>query len=122
MRELVEKEKELLAQLEEAKASDGVEVEAKGKGGKGGGKAAKTPEEIQDEIVKLIAADTSGWILQDFPRNINQAKQLEAMFQGFELLTDAQKPQELLNFETWTKFSDPVSMSTDGFTGEISAQ
>ena len=71
MRELVEKEKELLQQLEEAKGNDGAEVEVKGKGGKGAAKASKSPEEIQEEISKLIAADTSGWILQDFPRNIN---------------------------------------------------
>ena len=69
MRELVEKEKELLVQLEEAKASEGQEVDPKAKGK--GAKATKTPEEIEAEIVQLIAADTSGWILQDFPRNIN---------------------------------------------------
>lgn len=73
LRDLFEKEKELLVQLEEAKANDGAEVDPKAKGGKGA-KAAKSPEEIQDEITKLIAADTSGWILIDFPRNINQAK------------------------------------------------
>jgi hypothetical protein len=70
LRDLVEKEKELLVQLEEAKANDGAEVDPKAKGGKGA-KATKSPEEIQEEIVKLIAADTSGWILIDFPRNIN---------------------------------------------------
>lgn len=70
LRDLVEKEKELLVQLEEAKANDGAEVDPKAKGGKGA-KATKSPEEIQEEITKLIAADTSGWILIDFPRNIN---------------------------------------------------
>ena len=73
LRDLVEKEKELLIQLEESKANDGAEADPKAKGGKGA-KATKSPEEIQEEITKLIAASTNGWILLDFPRNINQAK------------------------------------------------
>jgi hypothetical protein len=58
----------------------------------------------------------------DFPRNINQAKELEALFQGYELLTDGVKSQKLLNCEAWTKFTDPQSMTTEGYTGEIVAQ
>jgi len=49
LRDLFEKEKELLVQLEEAKANDGAEVDPKAKGGKGA-KATKSPEEIQGEI------------------------------------------------------------------------
>lgn len=119
MRDLVEKEKELLQQLEDAKANEGAEVDPKAKGKP---KATKSPEEIQEEITKLVAADNSGWILMDFPRNINQAKELEALFQGYELLTDGVKSQKLLNFEAWTKFTDPQSMTTEGYTGEIVAQ
>jgi len=32
------------------------------------------------------------------------------------------KSQKLLNFEAWTKFSDPFSMTSEGYIGEIVAQ
>lgn len=67
MREKLEKEKELLDQLEEAKANEQADPDPK----KGKGKAAKTPGEVQDEIDALLKAEWDGWLLVDFPRNLN---------------------------------------------------
>jgi hypothetical protein len=47
LRDLVEKEKVLLAELEEAKNNEGAEVDPKAKGKP---KASKSPEEIQAEM------------------------------------------------------------------------
>jgi len=41
-----------------------------------------------------MALEKNGWILLDFPRNLNQAKLLENMFTGFELNTDLPKSKE----------------------------
>ena len=72
MRERIDKEKDLLEQLEEAKGNEATEADAKGgKGGKGGKGAAKSPMEIEDEIENLLRVEASGWILLDFPRNLN---------------------------------------------------
>mmetsp|Transcript_21955 Transcript_21955/g.34103 ORF Transcript_21955/g.34103 Transcript_21955/m.34103 type:complete len:399 (+) Transcript_21955:2478-3674(+) len=119
MRENIEKEKELLEQLEDARANDGGDADPKGKGK---GKATKSPQEIQQEIDDLKALEVNGWILIDFPRNLNQSKLLEHEFTGFELNTDSQKPNEVANFETWTKFTDPTTTTSVGYEGDISAQ
>ena len=65
MRATIDKEVELLEQLEEAK-NEAADADPKKKG-----KGAKTPQEIQDELDQLLSFDKSGWILMDFPRNLN---------------------------------------------------
>jgi hypothetical protein len=70
MRNNLVKEKELLEQLEEAKANENVEADPKAKGGKGA-KVTKTPHDVQNEIDTLLRPEINGWILIDFPRNIN---------------------------------------------------
>lgn len=65
MRSNIDKEKELLEQLEEAR-NESAEVDPKKKG-----KGVRSPQEIQDEINNLLSFDKSGWILLDFPRNLN---------------------------------------------------
>ena len=119
MRENILKEKELIEQLEEAKANEGADADPKGKGK--GGKASKSPAEIEQEIQDLKALEVTGWILVDFPRNLNQALILENSFTGFELSTDVPKSADTLNFETWTKFTDPTSTTPVGYDGDIVA-
>ena len=70
MRENIAKEKDLLEHLEEAKQNEGADADPK-KGKQT--KASKSPQEIQQELEDLKALDVNGWILFDFPRNLNQA-------------------------------------------------
>ena len=44
-----------------------------------------------------MSADSSGWILIDFPRNIKQAKILENKFTGFTANTDNEKGEPQIN-------------------------
>jgi adenylate kinase family enzyme len=81
-----------LDQLEEAKGNEGAEADPKAKGGKG--KASKSPAEIQDEIAALYKTEVEGWILIDFPRNLNQAKKMENLFLGYQSITDVPKSQD----------------------------
>lgn len=113
LREIVLQEKQLLEQLE-----GGEPVEDK-KGKKGGG--AKSPEDIQNEIKELLKPDISGWVLVDFPRNLSQAKSLEKMFTGFQIHTDTSKTSQVSTFETWTKFTDPWSLTKEGYTPFVEA-
>jgi hypothetical protein len=116
MRANIDKEVELLALLEEAK-NEAVEADPKKKG-----KCARSPEEIQDEITQLLSFDKSGWILMDFPRNLNQSKMLEQAFTGFTPISDQPKPKRQENYEVWSKFADPESTTAESYTGEIDAQ
>lgn len=77
-----------MEQLEEAK-NESAEVDPKKKA-----KGARTPQEIQDEINNLLSFDKTGWILMDFPRNLNQAKILENAFTGFTPITDQPKSKK----------------------------
>lgn len=119
LRDKIQKEKDLLEQLDEAKNGDPADADPKAKGKKGGG---KTPEEIEADIKTLLQPDISGWILIDFPRDIKQAKLLENSFTGYELVSDKAKPDNVLNFETWTKFSDPLSLTAEGYNCQIEPQ
>ena len=85
-------------------------------------KGARSPEEIQDELNQLLSFDKSGWILMDFPRNLNQAKILEQAFTGFTPISDQPKPKRQENYEVWSKFADPESTTAESYTGEIDAQ
>jgi len=67
----------------------------------------------------LYKAEVEGWILLDFPRNLNQAKLLENMFTGYQAITDAAKPAERQNFEALSKLTDPHTHTCDGYTGEL---
>jgi hypothetical protein len=116
MRANIEKEVELLEQLEEAK-NETAEADPKKKG-----KGARTPQEIQDELDQLLSFDKSGWILMDFPRNLNQAKLLENAFTGFQAITDLPKPVAQQNYEVWSKFTDPDSTSAGSQAGVIEPQ
>jgi adenylate kinase family enzyme len=118
LRDKIEKEKELREQLQEARANE-TEVDPKGKGKK---TSAKSPDEIEHEIKLLLSPHINGWILIDFPRNINQAKILENFFTGFTLNTDEKKPDEIVNFETWTKLTDPYSLTSEGYESKVEAQ
>jgi hypothetical protein len=42
-----------------------------------------------------MSADSSGWVLIDFPRNIKQAKILENKFTGFTAYTDNEKSESV---------------------------
>ena len=44
------------------------------------------------------------------------------MFTGYELVTDKPKPEKVMNFETWTKFSDPFTLTTDGYDCQLEPQ
>lgn len=67
-REKIAKEKELLEQIEEAKAAEANEAaDPKGKGKKG---AAKSAAELEDDLTQLLSLDRSGWLLVDFPRTL----------------------------------------------------
>lgn len=68
MRNNIVKEKELLEELEAAQLAGQVEADPKAKGKP---KAVKSVDDIQAEINQLLKAQVSGWILVDFPRNIN---------------------------------------------------
>lgn len=74
------KETELFEQLEDAKQNEGADVDPKGKGKV---KAAKSVQEVQEELNTLMSFEKKGWILLDFPRNLTQAKLLEKAFTGF---------------------------------------
>ena len=64
---VAEKSRQLLAALREREAkNEAADADPKKKG-----KGAKTPQEIQDELDQLLSFDKSGWILMDFPRNLN---------------------------------------------------
>jgi adenylate kinase family enzyme len=90
LRDKIQKESDLLEQLEEAKNGDPADADPKAKGKKAG----KAPEEIEAEIKSLLQPDISGWILIDFPRDIKQAKLLENSFTGYELVSDKPKPEK----------------------------
>ena len=99
MRANLEKETELLEQLAEAKENEVPQAETNAKappakGGKGAKNAVKSAKEIQDDIDDLMSVEKNGWILLDFPRNINQAKLMESIFTGFKSVTDAPKSFE----------------------------
>lgn len=119
MRQNLVKEKELLEQLEEAKQNEGVDADPKAKKG---AKAVKTPADIQSEIDALLRPEVNGWVLVDFPRNINQAKLMENAFTGYTSVTDVPKAFEKANFEVWTKLVDPECNTKPDYTGEIESQ
>lgn len=78
LREIIAKEQELLIQLQEGEAV--VDDKQKGKKAPVG---AKSPQDIEEEIKALMKPAISGWVLIDFPRNIEQAKWFEMRFKGF---------------------------------------
>lgn len=41
------------------------------------------------------------------------------MFTGYELMTDKSKPEKIMNFETWSKFSDPYTSTSENYEFEI---
>jgi hypothetical protein len=47
---------------------------------------------------------------------------LENWFTGYELMTDESKPVNTMNFETFTKFSDPFSLTSEHYDCKIEAQ
>lgn len=114
--EKIAKEKELLEQLEEAKANEGADADPKGKKGS---KAAKSPAEVQEELNQLLAPDINGWVLVDFPRNLTQAKLLESSFTGYQAASDTAKPMNQQNFEVWSKFTEPSHDNDDEAGGAI---
>lgn len=116
MRASIEKEAELLELLEEAK-NEAADADPKKKG-----KGARTPQEIQDELDQLLSFEKSGWILMDFPRNLNQAKLLENAFTGFQATTDLPKPLNQQNLEVWSKFTDPDNSAAASQPGLIEPQ
>lgn len=69
LREVITKEKELLEQISEAKAIEALPDDPKAKNAKKGG--AKSPQEFEEELFQLLKPEISGWVLVDFPRNIN---------------------------------------------------
>lgn len=44
------------------------------------------------------------------------------MFTGYELMTDKSKPEKIMNFETWSKFSDPYTSTSENYEFEIETQ
>jgi adenylate kinase family enzyme len=58
------------------------ETKAKGKG-TAKKDNVKSTKDIREEITQLLAVQKDGWILVDFPRNINQAKLIENHFNGY---------------------------------------
>jgi len=75
MRANLDKKKELQEQLNEAKENEVSQPDLGGKapakGAKGAKNVAKSSKEIQDEIDELMSIEKNGWLLLDFPRNIN---------------------------------------------------
>jgi len=70
----------------------------------------------------LLSIEKSGWILMDFPRNLNQAKLLEHAFTGFQSITDLPKSSSQQNYEAWSKFTDSDIATQDSSACEIDAQ
>ena len=98
-----------------------VETDAKNKT-KGGKSSVKSPTELNEEIESLLGVQAEGWILVDFPRNLNQAKLLENNFTGYLSITDAPKTDEKQSFEVLSKFVDPYCNTKEGYDGRIEAQ
>ena len=69
-----------------------------------------------------MSIDKSGWVLVDFPRTINQAKQLEKALSGYNSLTDQRKPFERQNYEVWTKFADPDAGARSTIYNELKSK
>lgn len=73
----------------------------------------KSSKDIQQEIAQLLSVEKNGWVLVDFPRDVNQAKLLENHFHGYRSASDQPKPADQVNFEVWSKFADPEITSKE---------
>lgn len=88
------REKELIEQLAEMEDSHVAAPEDKKKGGKGaakGGKGGASDESLKDELESIRSLQKKGWILIDFPRNLDQMKMLETCLSGYVASTDLPK-------------------------------
>ena len=82
---------------------------------KGGNKNAD--ESLKEELEGIRTIEPRGWILIDFPRNLNQMKLLETSLSGYESKADLPKETKQSKFEAWAKIATPpclANASTDG--------
>ena len=71
-------------------------------------KGQKAPEEqLKDELDEITKVKPEGFILLDFPKNLNQAKLLENAINGFKAMTDSMKDPEMTKYEEWSKLAAP---------------
>ena len=93
------------------------------KGGKGAAKGGKgaSDEALKEELESIRGAQTKGWILVDFPRNLDQMKLLETCFSGYVAPTDLPKSTLKQKKEVWSKVVTPQSLVDSSVTGEVNA-
>ena len=77
--------------------------DGKKKGGKAAAKGGKAPDEsLKEELEQIRTVTPRGWILVNFPRNLNQMKLLETSLSGYISKADLPKGDDQSKFESWS--------------------
>ena len=116
------REKEILAQLAEMEETQPEKAADPKKGGKEKKGANKNADEtLKEELDGIRKVQSRGWILVDFPRNLNQMKLLETSLSTYESKADLPKESKQLKFEAWSKVATPPCLVDEKYDGRQAA-